>query len=132
MIILDASWMGRVYPQSYLQRLLQKEQFLMPNLQKWKAFCCWGYHLSKTKLFPVDTRKGCFSIKRLHFKGKALGLSVRPSFPKAELTMHLVEGARDRNLPLPEIVDSPTIDNPSFDDPDTQSRYRAYWRLQSR
>ena len=64
-------------------------------------------------------------MKRLHFKGKALGLSVRPSFPKAELTMHLVEGARDLNLPLPEIVDSPIIDNPSFDDPATQSCYRT-------
>ncbi len=92
--------------------------------------------ISKTKLFPVDTRKGCFSMRRLHFKGEALGLAVRPSFPKAELTMHLVEkyvialkGARGLNLPLPAVVDSPIIDNPPFEDPDAQSRYRAYWRL---
>ena len=67
--------------------------------------------LSKTKVFPVDTKKGCFSMRRLHFKGDALGLAVRPSIPKADLTMRLVEkyvtalkGARGLNLPLPDIV----------------------------
>ena len=59
---------------------------------------------------------------------------MRPSFPKAELTMHLVEkyvtalkGARGLNL-----IDPPIIENPSFDDPDSQSQYRAYWRMQNR
>ena len=95
--------------------------------------------LTKTKVFPVDTKKGCFSMRRLHYKGDALGLAVRPSIPKADLTMRLVEkyvadlkGARGLNLPLPDIVDVPIIPDPSFAEIDVQSRYRAYWRFHDR
>ena len=95
--------------------------------------------LTKTKVFPVDTKKGCFSMRRLHFKGDALGLAVRPSIPKADLTMRLVDkyvtalkGARGLNLPLPDIVEVPIISDPSYAELDTQSRYRAYWRFQNR
>ena len=94
--------------------------------------------LSKVKVFPVDTKKGCFSMRRLHFKGD-VGLAVRPSIPKADLTMRLVEqyisalkGARGLNLPLPDIVEVPIIPDPSLDEPDIQLRYRAYWRFQDK
>ena len=87
-------------------------------------------------MFPVDTKKGCFSLKRLHFRGDALGLAVTLRIPKVALTMRLVakyvvslKGARGLNLPLPGVVEPPIIDDPSFDDPDTLSRYRAYWRF---
>ena len=79
------------------------------------------------------------SMRRLHFKGDALGLAVRPSIPKADLTMRLVDkyvtalkGARGLNLPLPDIVEVPIISDPSYAELDTQSRYRAYWRFQNR
>ena len=94
--------------------------------------------LTKTKVFPVDTKKGCFSMRRLHYKGDALGLAVRPSIPKADLTMRLVEkyvlalkDARGLNLPLPDIVEVPIIAEPSFEEPDIQNRYRAYWSFQN-
>ena len=89
--------------------------------------------LSRVKVFPVNTKKGCFSMRRLHYKGDALGLAVRPSIPKADLTMRLVEkyvsamkGARGLNLPLPDLVEVSIIPDPSFEEPDIQSRYRAY------
>ncbi len=92
--------------------------------------------LTKENMFPVDTKKGCFSLKRLHFRGDALGLAVTLRIPKVALTMRLVakyvvslKGARGLNLPLPGVVEPPIIDDPSFDDPDTLSRYRAYWRF---
>jgi len=80
-----------------------------------------------------------FSMRRLHYKGDALGLAVRPSIPKADLTMRLVEkyvaalkGARGLNLPSPDIIEVPIIPDPSFAELDTQSRYRAYWRFHDR
>ena len=92
--------------------------------------------LTKEKNFPIGTKKGCFSLRRLHFKGDALGLAVRPQIPKVDLTMRLVEkyvvalkGARGLNLPLPDVVEDPIIDTPTFENPDTLSRYRAYWRF---
>ena len=68
----------------------------------------------------------------MHYQVDALGLAVRPSIPKADLTMRLVEkyvsalkGARGLNLPLPDLVEVPIIPDPSFDEADIQSRYRG-------
>ena len=68
----------------------------------------------------------------MHYKVDALGLAVRPSIPKADLTMRLAEkyvsalkGARGLNLPLPDLVEVPIIPDPSFDEADIQSRYRG-------
>lgn len=77
-------------------------------------------------------------MRRLHYKGDALGLAVRPSIPKAELTMRLVEkyvhdlkDARGLNLPLPELVEVPIIAEPAFEEPDILLRYRSYWSFQN-
>ncbi len=92
---------------------------------------------TKQNLFPVETKKGCFSMRPLHYNGDALGLAETPSIPGADLTMRLVIcecSQRSQRFEFAITRGSWTSHyrNPPFDDPDLQFRYRAYWRFHNR
>lgn len=95
--------------------------------------------LLKSKAFPTMPKKGCFTTKRLNFKGDALGIPIRPGLPKAHETMQCVnryikslEGSKAMSKPIEFPKSPPIISPPSFDEfPADDVRYSAYQRMQT-
>ena len=94
--------------------------------------------LLKSKAFPTMPKKGCFTTKRLNFKGDALGIPIRPGLPKARETMECVHKyilSLGESKALSHAIEFPSseplVPPPPFPESAPDIRYKAYQRMQT-